>query len=87
MPDVNEVPIVGQEYQNNGRVKAIDEVVKDKGSSVHTRKVITMENGVMYFLDHFKEKPSTPKTDNRKSLNSAEIYTITNEKLSNKLLR
>ena len=70
MPDVNEVPVVGQMYQNCGIVRKIDEVVKDKGSKVHTRKVITLDNGAMYFLDHFIEKPSEPKASTPKKSKS-----------------
>ncbi|KAL3915444.1 MAG: hypothetical protein SGILL_005652 [Bacillariaceae sp.] len=60
--DVNEVPVVGQMYQNCGIVKKIDEVVKDKGNKIHTRKIITLKNGAMYFYDHFIEKPEPPKS-------------------------
>jgi hypothetical protein len=58
-------------YQNNGIVKKIDEVVKDKGTKVHTRKVITMDNGAMYFLDHYIEKPQAkPKSSSPKKFKS-----------------
>lgn len=61
MPTVTETPVVGQIYQNNGKVKAIDEIVREKGDKKHTRKVVTMENGVIYFLDHFVEQGGLTK--------------------------
>lgn len=55
MHDIDEVPVVGQVYQNNGVVKSIEEITREKGGGTYTRKVITMENGFLYFLDHFVE--------------------------------
>jgi hypothetical protein len=66
MPNVAEIPVVGQVYQNNGKVKAIDEIVRDKGNKTHTRKVVTMENGAMYFLDHFVEQGDLKKKKKKK---------------------
>ncbi|KAG7366680.1 hypothetical protein IV203_029350 [Nitzschia inconspicua] len=73
MPSVSEVPAVGQVYQNNGKVKAIDEVVREYGNKKHTRKVVTMENGVIYFLDHFVEQGNLKKKTNIKNSNEATI--------------
>jgi hypothetical protein len=74
MSNLSETPVVGKVYQNNGKVKAVDEIVQDRGNKRHTRKVVTMENGVIYFLDHFVEQGDLKKgkfKKKSKSMNDA----------------
>ena len=57
MSNLYEIPQIGQPYQGAGRVTDIQEEVQETpGHQVWTRKIITLDSGMVFTLDHYVQK-------------------------------
>jgi hypothetical protein len=67
MTDVDEVPVIGEQYQGAGTVTDIDETVQvTPNSMTWNRKVVTTDSGAIFTLDHYVENAHNKEQEENK---------------------